>query len=297
MKFYYIFIALFASPLIFSQNFKKEFEKVFEVNDVKKEEKILQNWEKQNPEDPELFVSYFNHLYRKSNKNTVQLTSNNTDNQSLSIQNSKNENVAFLSESVSYDPILFQLAIDKIDEGIALFPNRLDMRFGKIYVLGQNKNWKKFTNEIINTVNYSAINKNQWTWANNESKSDGKDFLLSNIQTYQNQLYNTGDDNLLTHMQDIANTILAHYPNHIESLTNISVTHLILKEYDKGIAALLKAEKINPKDYVVLSNIAQGYQLKGEPSKAIEYYEKCIIYGDGPTRIFAKTQIETLQKK
>ena len=45
-----------------------------------------------------------------------------------------------------------QKAFKKIDEGISNFPNRLDMRFGKIYVLGLVENWEDFTAEIIKTV-------------------------------------------------------------------------------------------------------------------------------------------------
>ena len=61
-------------------------------------------------------------------------------------------------------------AISVIDEGINKFPNRLDMRFGKIYALGQLENWELFTEEVIRTVKYSKINNNKWTWTNNQPK-------------------------------------------------------------------------------------------------------------------------------
>ena len=170
------------------------------------------------------------------------------------------------------------------------------MRFGKIYVLGQIKDWDSFTKEIVKTVDYSAVNNNQWTWTNNEKQKDGEDFFLSSLQDYQVQLYNTGNDDLLLNMRDIANRILKYYTNHIESLSNLSVTYLLTGEYDKGIEPLLKAEKINPKDYIVLSNIAQGYKLKGDKEKAIEYYDKIVKFGDEQAKTYAKQQIEELRK-
>ena len=170
------------------------------------------------------------------------------------------------------------------------------MRFGKIYVLGQIKDWHSFTKEIIKTVDYSAVNDNQWTWTNNEKQKDSKDFFLSSLQDYQVQLYNTGDDDLFENMREIANSILKYYPNHIESLSNLSVTYLLSGEYDKGLEPLLKAERINPEDYIVLSNIAQGYKLKGDKNKAIEYYKKTIEYGDEQAKAFARQQIEELKK-
>jgi len=88
-------------------------------------------------------------------------------------------------------------------------------------------------------------------------------FFLS-IQSYQLRLYNTGNDDLLENMREIANEVLKHYPNHIPSLSNISISYLVTGKFDKGIETLLKAEKINPKDFIVLSNIAHGYNLKGD---------------------------------
>jgi len=58
----------------------------------------------------------------------------------------------------------------------------------------------------------------------------------------------------------------------------------------------LKAEKNNPKDAIVLGNIAQGYKLKGNITTAIEYYEKVIKYGDESSIAFARQQIEALRK-
>ncbi len=94
----------------------------------------------------------------------------------------------------------------------------------------------------------------------------------------------------------MANAILKHYPNHIESLSNLSITYLLTGEYDKGIEPLLKAEKLNPQDYIVLSNIAQGYKLKGDKEKAIEYYQKTMEFGNEQAKTYAKEQIEELKK-
>jgi tetratricopeptide (TPR) repeat protein len=97
-------------------------------------------------------------------------------------------------------------------------------------------------------------------------------------------------------MRTIAQEILKYYPNHIESLSNLSITYLLTGEYNKGIEPLLKAEKIDPKDAIVLGNIAQGYKLKGDKETEIEYYEKVIKYGDERSIAYAKQQIQELKK-
>jgi cytochrome c-type biogenesis protein CcmH/NrfG len=121
--------------------------------------------------------------------------------------------------------------------------------------------------------------------------------MLGTIQSYQVQLYNTGNDSLLNYMSTIAKTVLKYYPDHIESLSNLSIVYLVNKDYKKAIEALSKAEKLSPSDYIVLGNLARAYQLDGDKTNAIKYYELEIKYGDQRAKEFAKNQIQDLQKK
>ena len=159
----------------------------------------------------------------------------------------------------------------------------------------QIKDCRSFTNEIIRTIDYSSKNKNQWTWTLNEKRKDGDEFFLGSLQDYQMQLYNTMDDNLLKNMQEIANAVLNYYPIHIESLSNLSISYLVEKKYDKALETLIKAEKLNPKDFIVLNNIAYAYREMNNKEKAIEYYEKVLKYGDPQAKTQAKKEIDKLK--
>ncbi|MFI1770233.1 tetratricopeptide repeat protein [Thalassobellus citreus] len=289
-------IVILISQIGFSQDYQSEFQKYCQTNDTINQLKTLKKWQSEDAKDAELFTSYFNYHFMKSRQEILALTNDQPNGDSLVLKDSLNHNAAFLGSQIHYDQTELKKGLNKIDEGIKLYPNRLDMRFGKIYALGQILDWTNFTSEIIKTVEYSAKNNNKWTWTNHE-KYDGeeKEFLLD-IQNYQLQLYNTGNDDLLKNMREIANTVLKFYPNHIESLSNISITYLLTGEYDKGIESLLRAENINPKDYIVLGNIAQGYKLKGDKEKAIEYYKKTAEYGDESAKKYAEQQITELKQ-
>lgn len=280
----------------FGQNYQAEFEKYCQTNDTLNQLKVLTEWEASNPKDAELFTSYFNYHFIKSRQEIITLSQDEPNGEGFVFKDSLNQTAGYLGSQIQYNPSELKKGLDKIDEGIKLYPNRLDMRFGKIYVFGKLADWDSFTSELIKTIRFSATNNNRWTWTNNVKQENGKEFLLSTIQDYQLQLYNTGDDSLLVYMRTIANEILKYYPNHVESLSNLSITYLLTEEYDKAIEQLMKAEKINPKDYIVLSNIAQGYKLKGDKKKAIEYYEKSVEYGDERTKEYAKQQIAELKE-
>lgn len=286
---------LIAIPtILFGQNNQTEFQKCWENNDTTCQTKILMKWEKANPNDPELFTAYFKYHFMKARREVLALSKEDANGAGLELRDDTDQAAGFLGSQTHYDLLEFKKGIDKINEGINKYPNRLDMRFGKIYALGEIEDWENFTREIITAVRYSSKNKNQWTWMNNEEQ--GKDFFLSSIQSYQIQLFDTEDDSLLLNMRKIASTILEYYPEHIESLSNLSITHLLLGEIDEGLKPLLKAEKINPEDHVILTNIAHGYVLKGNKDKAIEYYEKIIKIGNEQVSAFAQQQIKELKK-
>lgn len=282
-----------------AQGFKQQFKGLFAKKDTAGQQKLLQNWEKTDSNDPELFVAYFNYYVIKSKQEIVTLGQNPKGKDVLQIMDQDTTNkdpVAFIYGDTYYEPDLLSKGFAWIDKGIKHHPNRLDMRFGKIYMFGEIEDYEKFTREIINTIIYSNENHNKWNWADNKPLEDPKNFMLSSIQEYQVQLYNTEQEDLLNNMKRIAETVLKYYPDHIESLSNLSIVFMLQEQYDKAIEHLLRAEKLNPKDYIVLGNIAQAYKLKGDKNNAIKYYELTSKHGDKQAKKYSQEQIEPLKK-
>ncbi len=283
--------------LTYSQNYFEKFKSFSKENDTIQQSKLLKEWESKNENDPELYTSYFNYYFSKSKTEIISIDKKSNGKESLQLTDSIGNVAGFIQSNTSLNEKYLNKGIEYIEKGITKFPKRLDMRFGKIYVLGDTENYSEFTKEIIKTIEYSSVIKNDWNWTNDKKKEDSENFMLSSIQSYVNQLYETGNDDLLENMKNIAETVLKYYPNHIESLSNVSIVHLLRKEYDKGLEYLLKAEKLNPKDYIVLGNIAQAYKLKDDKKNAIKYYELVKKYGDENANEYSKAEIEKLKEK
>jgi len=284
----------------YGQDFKQQFNDLASKKDTVGQLKLLQKWEKSKNDDPELYIAYYNHYVMKGMTELITLGNNPKGENVLQIMNTdstKKEPVGYIYGDTYYNTKLLNKGFEYIDKGIDKYPTRLDMRFGKIYMLGKTEKYEKFTQEIIKTIDYSDVIKNKWTWTDNKHVDDPEKFMLSAVQDYVLQLYNTENDALLDNMKRIAETVLKYYPNHVESLSNLSIVYLLKKEYDKALEPLLKAEKIDSKDFIVLSNIAQAYKLKGDYKKAIDYYELTVKYGDDAAKKYAKQQIEELKKK
>lgn len=295
-----IFGLTFLISSAFGQNNKQLFNDLVSKQDTLGQKDLLEKWGKSNVNDPELFIAYFNHYVSKSKKDIITLGQNPKGQDVLKIMNqdtTKKEPIGFIYGDTYYNPNLLSKGFDWINKGIEKYPNRLDMRFGKIYMFGQIEDYENFTKEIIKTIDYSSINNNKWTWADNKPYEQTSKYFLGDIQNYVLQLYNTENDALLDNMKQIAETVLKHYPDHIESLSNLSIVYLLKKEYDKALDPLLRAEKLAPKDFIVLSNIAQAYKLKGDNTTAIKYYELTSKYGDEQAKQYAIGQIEELKKK
>src|SRR5690554_7192830 len=201
-----LFISFFTFPFIFffffssrrrhtrcgrDWSFRRVLFRSLKDGDTSKQIELLTNWEKETPNDPELFPCYFNYYFLKSKQEIISISSEQPSGETLQVSDSSGQVSGFLGSQTVYDLELVQKGLDKINIGIEKYPNRLDMRFGKIYVLGQIEDWESFTNEIKKTIRYSQENNNSWTWSNNKKKENGKEFFLSSIQDYQITLFET----------------------------------------------------------------------------------------------------------
>ncbi|MCF8297566.1 MAG: hypothetical protein K9J13_08500 [Saprospiraceae bacterium] len=296
---------IFALILLFNQaigqTFKQQFNKLVSDKDSLGQVELLSKWEASDSNDPELYVAYFNYYVNLSKKEILEIGNNPPEGeevlQVMDNDTSSKDPIGYIYSNTYYDPDLLQKGFDYADMGISKNPSRLDIRFGKAYMYGELENWEDFTSEIIKTIEYSASIKNNWTWTDNKAVEDPKEFMLGAIQGYQIQLYDTEDDELLDNMKQIAEEVLKYYPDHVESLSNLSIVYILKENYEPALEALLKAEKLAPTDYVVLSNIAQAYKLKGDNKNAIKYYKLTIKHGDERAKEFSKQQIEELKKK
>ena len=271
-----------------AQNYSALFDKYIVEDDTLKMGQLIREWEQVSPQDPELYTAKFNYYYIKSLSEEVVLSDTPRDESDYILKDSVGNIAGYMGSQIRLDKDYLNKCYAIIDEGISLYPDRLDMRFGKIYLLGEQENWGSFTEEVIKTIRRSGENNNNWKWTNNEDYSKDLDDFLMSIQNYQLALYHTGNDRLLGNMQQIANEILLLYPDNIMNLTNVAITYMIREEDDEAINLLKRANQIDPQDIIVYSNLARTYELKGDKENAILYYKKVEDSDDDEMRQYAK---------
>lgn len=279
----------------YSQDYSAQFQSL--QNDTAAQSKLLIDWNKTKPDDPELYVAYYNFYVKKSMRELVRLEQTQTGNKSLQITDPKTGKVVgYMNDGVTYDINLVEKGFHYIDIGIEKFPARLDMRFGKIYMLGKIYSYQKFTEELIALIDYSQKIDLKWLWKNSKPVDEPAKFMLDAVQDYINELYKAGD-NEVDNMKAIAETVLKYYPDNVENLSNLSITYLIKKDYSSALEPLLKAATIAPTDGIVLNNVAYCYDAMGDKTNAIKYYEFTKKYGDERAKQNAEQKLKQLNDK
>lgn len=278
------------------QNYRERFAKLFNDKDLDGQYSLLQSWEKAAPGDPELYVSFFNHYLTRSREETLSLTSTPPKGESLRLTKEDDKKVvAYLGSKMSFRKADFDLGISYIDQGIGKFPNRLDMRFGKTYALGQIRDYGRFKDEIVKAIDHFGGGKNAWLWRDNKPLDDPKGFMLKAVQDYIVQLFDSGDENV-PHIKPIAEAVLRFYPDHIESLSNLSIVNMVRNDFDAALITLRKAESMAPNDPVIIGNIAYCYFNKKDKTNAKKYYERLAKIGDEQAKAAATSKLAEIQK-
>ncbi len=290
-----VVIILLLPVFLYSQDFQSDFYKYCEVEDTLKQLETLNDWQDSNPEDPELYVAWFNYYFNAAREEVILMKDEPSDGESIVVKDSLGEPISYLTSQIVYDKHMIKNALSTIDIAIEKFPNRLDMRFGKIYVLGLTEDWISFKNEIIKSIHFSKEINNEWLWSNNETVSEGEEVFLNGIQDYQYQLHETSNESIFMYVEDIANEILKYYPSHIESISGLGAVYLVKGDYDLGIAKFNEALSINPSDVIVLLNLAKGYELIEDFERAKSTYARVVDIGEPNYVDFAKGKIKELE--
>ena len=288
-----VIVAVLLAASLAAQDHSSRFKELVEKKDTAAQLKLLQEWDAGDPKDPELYVAWFNFYVQQSVKDIISLEKT-PQKEALKLSDSTGKPAGYLNFSTQYISDILQKGFEYIDKGITLHPARLDMRFGKIYMLGKAENFEMFTKTIIGTIEYSNTINHAWLWKEGKPLEDAKSFLIESMQDYIATIYNTEDDSLLPYMRQISETVLKYEPEHVISLANIALTYAIEENYDKALLYLLKAEKIEPKDVIVLNNIAEIYARKKDKVNARTYYGKIIKVGSKEEADDARQKIKEL---
>ena len=199
-----------------------------------------------------------------------------------------------MNKSVYYNDDDLKQAFYYLDKGLHLYPDRLDMHFGKIHVLGEIEDYQNQFLNIINVIKISKQNKNKWLWSDNKPVKNAQSFMLDNIQSRVYNLIQLGDQASLKNAKTISQALIDYYPESIFGYSNVGVIYMSENKFREALGYLKKAEAIDSKDIVIINNIAFSYAQLNEKDNSRKYYNKLIKYGNFEVKKYAQQKLNEL---
>jgi len=171
-------------------------------------------------------------------------------------------------------------------------PSRLDIYFGQAYILQETKNYTAQSLRIINIINKFSATPTGWLWTDNKPCEDMPDLFTGSIYRYCSGFFNAEQDSLVI---AVSNAMIKVFPGDVRFYSMAGSSYAANKKYSEAVLYYEKAIAIDPKDVIVLHNLAYVYKLLPDKEKAIFYYNEILKYGNEDDKAEAKNKIGELK--
>jgi len=283
-------------PIIDTVDYKKTYEALHKEGKYDELRKHLQIWEAKEPANPEMFIAYFNYYINRNSVSKIALdadTANAINAEAMLKDPSTGEITGYIYKPVRYNSEDVSMAVEYIDNGLSIAPNRLDMRLGKAYILDEIGNYKNSGDELYAALEASK-DIDKWLWKNSEEFEGGKAAFLDTIQGNYWQWFDKKTEESLEQIKRCSEKQIELYPENAYAYNNLAGYYYIKEQKEKALEYFLQAELIAPTNCVILINIGKIYFGKKEKQKAKKYFEKAFNIGNGRDKEYARYFLKKL---
>jgi len=238
-----------------------------------------------------VYAAWYNYYIKLAMTDVVALTTTAPeDNQeALQLMDSTGVVAGYMYGIESYNDSILQIGYQKLNTAIKLFPDRLDLPFGKVAMLFRQQLYSEVMQEFRNVLDRSEKNGNRWLWTLNQPLDDGEYILKDSMQDYFVQLFDAGQSD---YASQLVEWMLQLYPTDIIFCSDKASLLAIAKRYSEALPIYLSIYEDNPDDIIVASNIAHIYYTLGDKEATLKYYSKLLQCGDSEIEGLAKQRIK-----
>ncbi|MFC4817054.1 MULTISPECIES: tetratricopeptide repeat protein [unclassified Flavobacterium] len=293
MKNVFLSLLLAVSFSNYGQDYFEQFKTSWKNDhDFTKTEKIIKEWESKTTNDPNLYIAAFNFYFTESRKEILALDTHPGEGENFELKDSLNKTAGYIKSTNLRNDGLFDLSQNYLTTGIQKFPTRLDLRFGKIFALGDFKRLDDFTKDILTTLDYSASINHKWLWKEDKPLEGEIIFIKSAVQDYQNTLY---QNNSYVNMRKIAEKMNTLFPKDPIILSTLGTSYLLEEKHEKALTIFKEGNSLDPNDEIIINNIAFCYFHLNDKANAKKYYEQLTKAKNTDISEFAKEKLKELK--
>ena len=219
-------------------------------------ETLLQNWEKDYPDDLDMLLGKFSYYLAKSRTETYEMKESNRylgNAPIISLKDSLGKDVNYFQIN-TYDDELFGKATQALDKAIELNQDRLDFRLYKISALldYEKDSPDMALSNLKALIDYDGHSHPNWEYPGYVSD---KALFPSLVQDCCFAFYSIGTPTSYEAFKELSEKMLSYYPTAYEYMTNIGSYYLVYKhDYKNALKIYNKVLKKNPDDYATIKN-------------------------------------------
>ena len=217
-------------------------------------EKILKEWEKAAPRDPDLYVAQFNRLLQKAERVLVQPGPAKSD--GLDFKDKNGQTVGNLTSG--YDPELVKQAAAALNKGLGFAPDRLDMHFGLVKLYEMTGQPELQMRVLRAALAAHPPTGQPWRWRDGGAlPAPEAQFVPGSLEDYASFYWRQDGDAALEHGRAVADLIEQYYPKSSLGPFNVGMYYAFKKQSVSAYAKLQKADALTPNDPSTLGNLTR----------------------------------------
>lgn len=224
-------------------------------------ETIINNWEKDYPDDVNMLVAKFNYYFTKSQKVEIVVKDQKKflgADPVLNLTDSLGTPVNYFQE-IFYDDEMFGLASQAIDKAIRVEENDVELKFAKITALLAYE--KESPDMAVSSLKgiidyyYSGHPSSYPNWKYQGEPIDNQ-FFTEAIQEYCYSFFLIASPNSYECFKEISEKMLKYNPSNTDFLANVGTYYQTVRNDSKtAIKYYTKVLKLNPDNYVASKNL------------------------------------------
>lgn len=261
-------------------------------------ETVLNNWEKVDSLNPKLLLGKFSYLFTKAQ--TAEIVAKSSRRYLgmepvLSLKDSLGNDVYYFQENI-FDDELYAQAMKAADKAIAVWPDRLDLRFIKAnaYIAYEKESPDMALAYLSALVSENNARSTPWQYDGVEADDD---FFEDAMQEYCFSFYSIGSEASQEAFLALSQQLSRLYPDNMGFINNIGSYHLLKHDYKTALKYYDKVLKAHPDDYTAAQNgLLAARKMKNIKAEK-KYLGYIVQYGSEKDRLLAKGRLEALNLK
>jgi hypothetical protein len=272
-------LVLFAPRLAAEESYKDRYLKLLGDGRFSELKILLEEWEKKEPENPEMHIGFFN--YYCNLDMITEPTMGRMPDGRYGFYNKRVYNKDNVYKGITY-----------LDKDLTFSPNRLDIYWGKIELLFEIEDFNAAGETLFHVIEISPNYNASWALGDNKPVNNGKVYFLDYIYRYYDILMNAPSNDAATALIKCTKLQMKLYPESTFAYNILAVYYILQSEYETALDYLLAAEKADGTDCIILINIGRLYAEMKNNVQAKDYLDKVIRIGSAEEKRQAQYYID-----